>query len=30
MGQIGEQPKETPIALPSDFLFCSQDDASIT
>ena len=30
MGQRGEQPKETPIALPSDFFFCSQDDASIT
>jgi len=30
MGQRGEQPKETPIALQSDFLFCSQDDASIT
>jgi hypothetical protein len=30
MGQRGEQPKETPIALQSDFFFCSQDDASIT
>jgi len=30
MGQKEKQPKETPIALPSDFLFCSQDDASIT
>jgi hypothetical protein len=30
MGQKREQPKETPIALSSDFLFCSQDDASIT
>jgi len=30
MGQWVEQPKETPIALPSDFFFCSQDDASIT
>ena len=30
MGQRGEQPKETLIALQSDFLFCSQDDASIT
>jgi hypothetical protein len=29
-GPKGEQPKETPIALQSDFLFCSQDDASIT
>ena len=30
MGQGGEQPKETSIALQSDLLFCSQDDASIT
>ena len=30
MGQRGEQPKETPIALHSKFLFCSQEDASIT
>jgi len=30
MGHRGEQPKETPIALQSDFFFCSQDDASIT
>jgi len=30
MGQRGEQPKETPIATQSDFLFCSQDDAIIT
>ena len=30
MGQRGEQPKETPIALQSDFFFCSQDNASIT
>ena len=29
MGQRGEQPKETPFALPSDFFFCSQDDVSI-
>jgi hypothetical protein len=25
-----KQPKETPIALQSDFFFCSQEDASIT
>jgi len=30
MGQRGEQPKETPIATQSNFLFCSQEDASIT
>ena len=30
MGQRKKQPKETPIALPSKFLFCSQEDASIT
>ena len=30
MDQRGEQPKETPIALQSKFLFCSQEDASIT
>jgi hypothetical protein len=30
MGQRGEQPKETPIALPFDFLFCVQENASIT
>ena len=30
MGQRAEQPKETPIALQSKFLFCSQEDASIT
>jgi len=30
MGQKKKQPKETPIALQSDFFFCSQDDASIT
>ena len=29
MGQGGEQPKETSIALQSDLFFCSQDDASI-
>ena len=30
MGQKKKQPKETPIALLSDFFFCFQDDASIT
>jgi len=30
MGQRGEQLKETRIALQSKFLFCSQEDASIT
>ena len=30
MGQRKKQPKETPIALQSKFLFCSQEDASIT
>jgi hypothetical protein len=30
MGQGGEQPKETSIALQSDLFFCSQEDASIT
>ena len=30
MGQKKKQPKETPIALQSDFFFCFQDDASIT
>ena len=30
MGQRKKQPKETSIALQSKFLFCSQEDASIT
>jgi hypothetical protein len=30
MGQRAEQPKETSIALQSKFLFCAQEDASIT
>jgi len=30
MGQRAEQPKETPIALQSKFLFCSQEDAIFT
>lgn len=30
MDQRGQQPKETPIALQSKFLFCTQEDASIT
>jgi len=29
-GPKWEQPKETPIALQSKFLFCSQEDARIT
>jgi hypothetical protein len=30
MSQSLEETEETPIALQSDFFFCSQDDASIT